>query len=538
MKPIINIVYNRSIPEIDITSLNQSLQLQIENEMEDERYLSIVQSSLPLHITAIINPEGKALENAYHQNDSIYIKVDPLIEQEDGVYLLRLGLSRLSLNQSVIVLIVLGLKPITNVGTTNIPNPNEIKYKAIEPQWTFDRIILPNDVIKKLERATRIVKNRDVIFDDLGYSLVDKTLKSIICFYGPAGTGKTITAQAIAHNLNKKIVISSYAQIESKYVGEGAQNLRKIFQDAQEQDAVLFMDECDSFLSKRIEHTEGGSDKHYNRMSNELFQLLEDYSGCIIFATNLLTDIDKAFKSRIVDSIYFPLPDKECRVRMLQEMIQPQIIQSVFSTKEDIEAFAEELEGFSGRDMRKSILLTLAEVSEEYITNGKEHFVWNKDKFRVGFDAVHKSFSEDSNENAVPIDSLQDFIKQKDFNKRQFEMAKHAILVDGTIDSTEETLLQELSNQLLNVDFNRDDAQPTMTLDKICENINDINKRRVLLDTAIRVVTIDGDLSDAERTFIEKVALLLKFSNEDVQKFISYAESMANTCSIWQNALK
>ena len=89
-------------------------------------------------------------------------------------------------------------------------------------------------------------------------------------------------------------MIASYASIESKWVGEGPKNLRRIFSDAEEQDAILFFDEADSFLSKRVSNAETGSDKHYNRRSNEMFQLLESYNGIVIFATNLVSDFDTA----------------------------------------------------------------------------------------------------------------------------------------------------------------------------------------------------------------------------------------------------
>ena len=377
-----------------------------------------------------------------------------------------------------------------------------------------------------------------MIFDTLGYSRVDKTIKSIVCFYGPAGTGKTITAHAIAKYLGKKIVISSYAQIESKYVGDGAKNLRKIFKDAEDQDAVLFMDECDSFLSKRIESTDSGSDKHYNRMSNELFQLLENHTGCIIFATNLLTDIDKAFKSRIVDSIYFPLPDKEGRIKMLKKMCLPSILNKVFKTDKELEDFAEQLEGFSGRDLRKSILLTFAEVSDEVADVGFENFIWNVDRFKVGFDDVRKSFSEDTENQTIPLDEIQTFTEQKRFCRKQFELAKHAVLVDDGVDDREFLLLQDLSRQLLNVELEERTILTEMTLSDICDNIIEINQKRTLIDTAIRVVSIDGELSDNERVFIGKLSDLLGFSEGAKLKFYSYAESMANAYLHWIQAIE
>lgn len=540
MKPIVQLIYNGTGSLIDLSLKGKNFQNVIEKELKDKRYEKIISSPIQLYVTLVLNPSKEDLTDSYHQNGSVYVKVAPSLQGDSNIYSLQLGLSRLQSPDGVDnILVVISDTEKKAKQEDGETDSDELKYVAVDPESDLEDIVLPEKVLHKLMRATKIIKNRDIILNTLGYSKVDKNIKSIICFYGPAGTGKTKTAKAIANFLNKKIVISSYAQIESKYVGDGAKNLRKIFEDTTKQDAVLFMDECDSFLSKRIESTDSGSDKHYNRMSNELFQLLEDHTGCIIFATNLLTDIDKAFKSRIVDSIYFPLPDKDCRVKILQKMVLPKIIESVFPNEEDLGKFAEELDGFSGRDIRKSVLITLAEISDEVVEKGLENVVWTLDKFRIGFDDVRNTFSGDTdNSESIPLDELQGFLENKKFRQKQFELAKHAVLVDEGIDDREYLLLQDLSKQLMNVELDDRNVSTEMDLPTICDGINDIQQKRVLVDTAIRVVSIDGEFSDNEKQFISKLCGLLEFTDEETSNFVVYGETMANAYLHWIKAIE
>lgn len=545
MKPITKIIYNGNGSIIDLSLKGKELLELVDKELDSKRFSRIVSSPVQLYVTFFINPDEKKLDKTYQQNGIVYVKVSESLAGDKDIYSLQLAFSRLKAPEGINkVLIYIGEKEykendnrIDREGDTE-NNMDGIKYIAVEPKWSMEEVILPDEVKKKIIRATKIIENRDVIFDTLGYSRVDKTLKSIICFYGPAGTGKTITAQAIAKLLNKKIVISSYAQIESKYVGDGAKNLRKIFKDTEDQSAVLFMDECDSFLSKRIESTDSGSDKHYNRMSNELFQLLEDYTGCVIFATNLLTDIDKAFKSRIVDSIYFPLPDHEGKKKMLKKMCIPEILDKVFPSDAEFDSFVTSLEGFSGRDLRKSLLLSYAEVSDEIKSIGNSCFKWDIDKFRVGFDDVLNSFSEDTNSGTIPLDELQKFVEKKKLYRKQFELAKHAVTVDEGIDDREFLVLQELSKQLLNEDLDNRDIVPEMSLEEICTGVEDLSQKRLMIDIAIRVISIDGDFSENEKTFVRKVCSILGFTDQESESFVDYGIAMANAYSHWIIAIE
>ena len=80
----------------------------------------------------------------------------------------------------------------------------------------------------------------------------------------------------------------SYADIESKYHGDGPKNLKSIFYAAERDKAVLFIDEADSLLSKRLTSINTGSEQAINSMRSELLICLEKFEGIVIFATNIV----------------------------------------------------------------------------------------------------------------------------------------------------------------------------------------------------------------------------------------------------------
>lgn len=317
-------------------------------------------------------------------------------------------------------------------------------YQAVKPIYTLDKVILSEDTKGQIDRAITLVEQRDKIFNEWGYAEVDPHTKTILCFYGAPGTGKTMCAHAVAARLGKKILLASYASIESKWVGEGPKNLQRIFSDAQEQDAVLFFDEADSFLSKRVNNAETGSDKHYNRMSNEMFQLLESYNGIIIFATNLVSDFDKAFKSRILAFIEFQEPDFETRKRLIDIMIPKRLPMASRLTDAELGRLAEISEGFSGREIRKAILTTLTEGATTNVS------LFTIREFERGFSSV-KAETMAVNEMAktdVSRDIVTDFLSYGQTNKHVVETCLYTAWQGGSVNGEQSAYIINLCKAL------------------------------------------------------------------------------------------
>lgn len=194
-------------------------------------------------------------------------------------------------------------------------------YHSEEPRYNFSQVILPEKVREQILEAVGTIEVESKVFDEWGLRSIIPNASSAISFYGPPGTGKSMAAEAIAQSLGKKILRATYADIESKYHGEGPKMVKAIFRAAERDDAVLFLDESDSLLSKRLTNVSDGSAQAINSMRSQLLICLEQFRGIVIFATNLVINYDKAFLSRLIN-IEFTVPDIEARKAIWHEHLK------------------------------------------------------------------------------------------------------------------------------------------------------------------------------------------------------------------------
>lgn len=236
------------------------------------------------------------------------------------------------------------------------------QYQATEPKYNFDRLIIPEETLDQIEKALgRILYEREV-FEEWGLYEIMPSPVSALSFYGDPGTGKSMAADAIAQKLGKKIIRASYADIENKYVGEGPKNVSAIFLAAEEQDAVLFIDEADSLLSKRMVNVSDPSGQAMNSMRSQLLICLEKFHGIVIFATNLAINYDRAFVSRLIN-IEFRLPDASLREKIWhahlypteQSKQKPIHLNIPLAPDVDLKAIAEAYP-LCGRDIRNAVV--------------------------------------------------------------------------------------------------------------------------------------------------------------------------------------
>lgn len=248
-------------------------------------------------------------------------------------------------------------RPETNVSRENKESRQventPFSFIPVPPKYSFNDVILPEKTLDSIRNALAIKEKGDFVFGDWGLSQTHKHASKIgINLYGPPGTGKTMVAHAIANHLNMPLMIINYADIESKYVGDTPKNLTKAFQTAEQTGSVLFFDEADAILSRRVTNMNNATDTSVNQTRSVMLTLLNDYKSIILFTTNYISNFDPAFMRRILAHIEFELPDAEGRARLLRKLIPPQMPNDI-----RIEETARQFDGISGSDISNAVLM-------------------------------------------------------------------------------------------------------------------------------------------------------------------------------------
>lgn len=309
---------------------------------------------------------------------------------------------------------------------TNIPKAeiDEYDYEEksrqfipVNPLYSFNRVILPQDVINKIEQAMAVLEYENKVFKEWGLYEIQPHPSTSLSFFGPSGTGKTMAAEAVAEKLGKKILKVSYADVESKYHGEGPKMVKAIFLAAEKSDAVLFFDEADSLLSKRLTNVSQGSEQAINSMRSQLLICLEEFKGIVIFATNLVINYDKAFLTRLI-SVEFPIPDAEIRTQIWNVHVKPasdgkeHMLNIPLAPDVNTAELAEKYD-FVGREIRNAVVnacVNVAILDKDIVS--QFDFVQACDDILKEKDSIKKTKSYKDQEN-----SGQDVLKAAILNK-------------------------------------------------------------------------------------------------------------------------
>jgi SpoVK/Ycf46/Vps4 family AAA+-type ATPase len=227
----------------------------------------------------------------------------------------------------------------------------EADFTAVEPAWKLENLVLPAPVKDMLLDCVAYVAVAPRVFGTWNLRSIEPHPSMAMNFRGPPGTGKTMAAHALASMLNRKILLSRLSDLESKYHGDGPKNVVKLFESAARQNAVLFIDEAESMLSRRYAQPDQAAESAINSMRTELLMALDAFEGLAIFATNLHDSYDPAISSRLTH-VDFPLPDRDGRRGIWLSHLPREL---PLGRDVDVDALAA-IEGVTGRDIKRAVL--------------------------------------------------------------------------------------------------------------------------------------------------------------------------------------
>ena len=225
------------------------------------------------------------------------------------------------------------------------------QYVSRAPLFDFNFLVVPEDVRESLLSSVELVLLEELVFDRWNLRSIEPFPRAALNFHGNPGTGKTLAAHAVASYLNKPILMASYAQVESKYVGDGSKNVESVFFAAERDNAVLFIDEADSLLSRRLTDVTQGAEQAINSMRSQLLICMERYSGVVVFSTNLVENYDRAFETRM-RHIQFPMPDAEGRRLIWTRHLPKELPLEADVSVEQLS----EIEDVCGRDIKNAVI--------------------------------------------------------------------------------------------------------------------------------------------------------------------------------------
>ncbi|WP_302081232.1 CDC48 family AAA ATPase [Salinibaculum rarum] len=213
------------------------------------------------------------------------------------------------------------------------------------PDVTYEDIGGLDDELEQVREMIELPMRHPELFQQLGI----EPPKGVL-LHGPPGTGKTLMARAVANEIDAYFTDISGPEIMSKYYGESEEQLREVFEEAEENSpAVVFIDEIDSIAPERGE-TSGDVER---RVVAQLLSLMDGLSErgevIVIGATNRVDAIDPALRrgGRFDREIEVGVPDKSGR----KEILQVHTRGMPLSEKIDIDKYAENTHGFVGADI-------------------------------------------------------------------------------------------------------------------------------------------------------------------------------------------
>jgi AAA+ superfamily predicted ATPase len=195
-------------------------------------------------------------------------------------------------------------------------------FSVQEPVFHLEDVVLSERNQREINELLAELRHQDLMYNRWGLGKTIKKRRGVrILFVGAPGTGKTITCEAIANLLGKKMLPVNYAELEDKYVGETEKNIVAAFKEAREKGAILLLDEADAVLYQR-----SGLERSFsNRDVSVLLREIDNFEGILVMTSNLSQLMDQALNRRLDAVVEFEFPDERLRGRLWRKKLPEEV---------------------------------------------------------------------------------------------------------------------------------------------------------------------------------------------------------------------
>jgi transitional endoplasmic reticulum ATPase len=246
-----------------------------------------------------------------------------------------------------------------------------------------------------------------------------------VLLHGPPGTGKTLLAKAVANETQSHFIVINGPEIMSKYYGQSEQNIRKKFEEAEQNaPSIIFIDEIDAIASKR-EETHGEVEK---RVVAQLLAIMDGLKSrgkvVVIAATNIPNHLDPALRrpGRFDREIEIGPPGKQGRLDILKihtrnmplrgslypELLEKEFLQTLENKKKEFASnkkkYEEEIE------QKQNEVKTLKEQHAELILKQKKSsgdILAQIEDLLLGTQSKILSLEKQAKENETTIENIK-----------------------------------------------------------------------------------------------------------------------------------
>lgn len=183
-----------------------------------------------------------------------------------------------------------------------------------EPHAPRASFVARQDLARRVERVIHEYRQQEKLKTH-GLSPRRKLL-----LVGPPGTGKTMTARVLAHELRLPLYTVQVDKLVTKFMGETSAKLRQLFDLIQRDQGVYFFDEFDAIGAERSRDNDVGE---IRRVLNAFLQFIEQDTSdsLIVAATNSPRLLDRALFRRFDDVLHYELPSEDERKRIIQNVL-------------------------------------------------------------------------------------------------------------------------------------------------------------------------------------------------------------------------